>query len=301
MKTEFSSTSVRIFAWLSLIANSLIIVSGALVRLTGSGLGCPTWPRCTEDSFVPHGELGIHGMIEFGNRLITFVVAAAVIMSFLSIWRSVERTPLRMYLAMTIGLGVPLQAVIGGITVLTDLNPWVVGLHMISSTVMVALAAWLVFDLSGPYGQSERVTARLSIIVYVVLCASIYLGTVVTGAGPHAGDEQAVRNGLDPETWSRIHALSMWLFIALLLALIWRLRTHTARGRAIVVLLVTAAQGAIGYAQYFTGLPIPLVILHLAGATILLIVTTWLLAATAAPRGVTAENRSPDIASRWLV
>src|SRR5690554_1376745 len=150
MKTEFSSTSVRIFAWLSLIANSLIIVSGALVRLTGSGLGCPTWPRCTEDSFVPHGELGIHGMIEFGNRLITFVVAAAVIMSFLSIWRSVERTPLRMYLAMTIGLGVPLQAVIGGITVLTDLNPWVVGLHMISSTVMVALAAWLVFDLSGP-------------------------------------------------------------------------------------------------------------------------------------------------------
>lgn len=281
MNFEFSSVAVRRFAWASLIANAAIIVSGALVRLTGSGLGCPTWPRCTEDSYVPHGALGIHGAIEFGNRLITFVVGAAAILALIAIWKSAERTTLRLRLAVLIALGVPLQAVIGGFTVLSDLNPWVVGLHLVLSIIMVALAAWLVFDLSAAYGSSESTTSRLSITAYVVLAASIYLGTVVTGAGPHAGDAEALRNGLDPETWSRMHALSMWLFTAIMLVLLWRLRAHPARNRAILVLLVTLAQGAIGYAQYFTGLPIPLVLLHLAGATVLLIVSTWFLAATA--------------------
>lgn len=281
MKFEFSSVAVRRLAWASLIANAAIIVSGALVRLTGSGLGCPTWPRCTEDSYVPHGALGIHGAIEFGNRLVTFIVGAAAILALIAIWKSAERTTLRLRLAVLIALGVPLQAVIGGFTVLSDLNPWVVGLHLVLSIVMVALAAWLVFDLTGEYGTSDARTARLSIVAYVALAASIYLGTVVTGAGPHAGDAEALRNGLDPETWSRLHALSMWLFAALMAVLLWRLRAHPARNRAILVLLVTLAQGAIGYAQYFTGLPIPLVLLHLAGASVLLIVATWFLAATA--------------------
>ncbi|NLO72461.1 MAG: heme A synthase [Porphyromonadaceae bacterium] len=281
MNFQFSRVAVKRFAWASLIANAAIIVSGALVRLTGSGLGCPTWPRCTEDSYVPHGALGIHGAIEFGNRLITFVVGAAAILALIAIWKSAERTTLRLRLAVLIALGVPLQAVIGGFTVLSDLNPWVVGLHLVLSIIMVALAAWLVFDLSADYGSNDNVTSRLSIAAYVVLAASIYLGTVVTGAGPHAGDAEALRNGLDPETWSRLHALSMWLFAAIMVYLVWRLRAHPARNKAILVLLVTLAQGAIGYAQYFTGLPIPLVLLHLAGASVLLIVATWFLAATA--------------------
>lgn len=280
---QFSTSAVIRFAWLSLIANAAIIVSGALVRLTGSGLGCPTWPRCTEDSYTPHAALGYHSYIEFGNRLVTFVVGAAVILSLLSILRSSVRTRLRVRLAAFIALGVPLQAVIGGISVQTDLNPWVVGLHFVLSAVMVALAAWLVFDLSSEYGASDSLTSRLTLFAYVVLCASIYLGTVVTGAGPHAGDAEALRNGLDPTTWSRFHSMSMWLFIAIMLVLLRRLWTHPAKKRAITVLVVTLAQGGIGYAQYFTGLPVPLVILHLAGATILLIVTTWFVAAVASP------------------
>ena len=281
MSFEFSSATVRRFAWASLVANAAIIVSGALVRLTGSGLGCPTWPRCSDESYVPHGELGIHGVIEFGNRLITFVVGIAAVLALIAIWKSVERTTFRMRLALFVALGVPLQAGIGGITVLTGLNPWIVGLHLVLSVVMVALAAWLVFDLSAIYGQVNSGTSRLSIAAYTVLCASIYLGTVVTGAGPHAGDSGALRNGLDPETWSKLHAWSVWIFVAMMVVLLWRLRTDPAQNRAIAVLVLSLAQGGIGYAQYFTGLPISLVILHLAGATVVLIAATWFLAATA--------------------
>lgn len=281
MSFEFSSASVHRFAWASLIANAAIIVSGALVRLTGSGLGCPTWPRCTDESYVPHGELGIHGAIEFGNRLITFVVGIAAVLALLAIWKSVERTSLRLRLAVLVALGVPLQAVIGGITVLTGLNPWIVGLHLVLSIVMVVLAAWLVFDLSGNYESTESISSKLSVAAFVVLCASIYLGTIVTGAGPHAGDAGALRNGLDPALWSKLHAWSVWIFLGMMLVLLWLLRAHPARNRAIAVLVLSLAQGAIGYAQYFTGLPISLVILHLAGSTLVLIAATWLLAATA--------------------
>ncbi|TXJ03871.1 MAG: heme A synthase [Aeromicrobium sp.] len=277
---EFSEVGARRWAWASLIANSLIIVSGALVRLTASGLGCPTWPQCTDESYLPHGELGIHGAIEFGNRLITFVVAIAVTMAVLAIWRSPARTQRRLTLAIVIALGVPAQIVIGGITVLSDLNPWIVGLHFVTSIIMVGLATWLVFDLRDTYGQTDKLTTRLSLLAYVFLSASLYLGTVVTGAGPHAGDLDAVRNGLDPETWSRLHSLAMWAFVATMLVVLWRLRKQSSRKQAIAVLGVTVAQGGIGYAQYFTGLPVPLVILHLAGATVLLIVMTWFLAAT---------------------
>src|SRR5690606_25329839 len=138
---------------------------------------------------------------------------------------------LRLRLAVLIALGVPLQGVIGGFTVLSDLNPWVVGLHLVLSIIMVALAAWLVFDLTASYGASDNTTSRLSIAAYVVLAASISVGAVVTGAGPHAGDAEALRNGRDPETWSRLHALSMWLFAASMVFFVWRLRVHPARNR----------------------------------------------------------------------
>ena len=126
----------------SLVANVAIVVSGGVVRLTGSGLGCPTWPRCTDESFVPHRELGIHGAIEFGNRMLTFAVAAVAIGTFVLAWRYGRPAVLR--LALLLALGVPAQAVIGGITVLTDLNPWVVSFHLLVSLAMVGLAVVLI-------------------------------------------------------------------------------------------------------------------------------------------------------------
>lgn len=276
----FTTRTVHIWAWLSLVANSVIIVSGALVRLTGSGLGCPTWPKCTEDSFVPHAALGHHGVIEFGNRLVTYLVAVAAIGVLIVLIRSAERTRLRFRLAIFVVLGVPLQAVIGGITVLTDLNPWIVSLHLVLSMAMVALATWLVLDLRRDYGSTDQVTSRLALASYVVLAGSVYLGTIVTGSGPHAGDAAALRNGLDPLLWSRIHALSVWLFVALLVVLLVRLAGQPGFRTTSLVFVLTLAQGGIGYLQHFTGLPIGLVLAHLVGATVLLAAATWMVAAT---------------------
>ena len=139
--------ALRGWAIVSLVMNIVIVVTGGLVRLTGSGLGCPTWPRCTEDSYVSHPELGIHGAIEFGNRLFTLVLVLAAALTFISAMLYREngrpRTDLR-WLAAGLALGIPLQGIIGGITVLTQLNPYVVGLHLLLSMVLIALAVWLV-------------------------------------------------------------------------------------------------------------------------------------------------------------
>lgn len=279
MRLTFEARTVLLWAWASLVANAFIIVSGALVRLTGSGLGCPTWPKCTDESFVPHEELGIHGAIEFGNRLVTYLVAAAAIAALFTLWRSTLGNRRRLTLAWAVVTGVPLQAVVGGLSVLSGLNPWVVGLHMVLSMIMVVLASWLVIDLRGEYGTVDAVSARLAQAAFVVLAASIYLGTVVTGAGPHAGDAGAARNGLDPMIWTRFHSLMSWAFVVLIVLLWIRMREHPERKKVDVVILLSIAQGAIGYVQYFNQLPVPVVLLHLAGSALVLIASTWALAA----------------------
>jgi cytochrome c oxidase assembly protein subunit 15 len=274
---------MRPAALASLVANIGIVLTGGVVRLTGSGLGCPTWPRCTDESFVAHRAMGVHGAIEFGNRLLTFVVAAVAIATFLVAWRYGRPALLR--LAFLLALGVPAQAVIGGITVLTDLNPWVVSLHLLVSLAMVGLAVALLRRVGEGDGPPRPVvpqgTVWLTRAVFVVGWAVLYVGTVVTGSGPHAGDVDAPRNGLDPRALSQLHADVVFLLLGLAVATVLVTRTPgtpvRVRRAAGVLLAVLLAQGLVGFVQYATDLPVVLVGLHLLGAAVVSASTTWLL------------------------
>ncbi|QIX26792.1 heme A synthase [Nocardioides sp. JQ2195] len=276
----------RLASWLwplavaNILCNIGIVVTGAAVRLTGSGLGCPTWPRCTEQSLRPHAELGLHGVIEFGNRLLTFVLAIVAILCFLAAIAAKDRVATR--LSFVIGLYIPAQAVIGGITVLTDLNPWVVALHFLSSMVIIMFCLALMDHLRSPTRRRapapHRVTAlALMVTGWVVL----YLGTVVTGAGPHAGDADARRNGLDPRVTSFVHAGSVALLIVLTVVLLVLARRAGDRWLTVVtgaLLGVELLQGLVGVVQYATDLPVLLVALHMLGAGLLTagLARTWL-------------------------
>jgi cytochrome c oxidase assembly protein subunit 15 len=266
--------ALRGWAVVSLIMNIVIVVTGGLVRLTGSGLGCPTWPRCTEDSYVSHPELGIHGDIEFGNRLLTLVLVTAAALTFISAFLYREngrpRRDLR-WLAGGLALGIPLQGVIGGITVLTQLNPYVVGLHLLLSMVLIALAVlllrktwrWAPVSASKPAVVLTRVT-------FVLLWLTVWLGTLVTGSGPHAGDENAPRNGLDGLLVTRLHTSAVYATVAASLVCLVLLRNRAA----LLLILVELVQVGIGVAQYQLGLPIWLVALHLLGASLAIATVT---------------------------
>jgi cytochrome c oxidase assembly protein subunit 15 len=269
---------VERWAWAAVVANIVIVLTGGLVRLTDSGLGCPTWPRCTDSSFVPHRALGVHGVIEFGNRMLTYVLIAVVIATFVAVWRWAGTSRELRRLAALIAFGVPFQGVIGGITVLTDLNPWVVSLHMILSMLLVAASMLLVVRVRGANHQVWPAYAKQVVLAtYVVLWAAVYLGTMVTGAGPHAGDAEAPRNGLDPHVMSHVHAASVYVLVALTVAACVMLRRTPAARVAVVLLVVELAQGTIGFVQYFTDLPIALVAIHLVGAAALIAGGTRLL------------------------
>ena len=258
-------------AVLNLLVNLGIIVTGAAVRLTGSGLGCPTWPRCTEESYVAHSSMGMHGAIEFGNRLLTFVLVAVAVLCFVAAWRSRDRVAF--WCSAVVALGVPLQAVIGGITVLTDLNPWIVSLHLVASLAMVMVCLALLDHLRSPSRPAAPAAPRaLATAIMTVGWVVLYLGTVVTGAGPHAGDADAVRNGLDPANVAKIHAAAVYVLVALTIALL--VLAVRARDRWLTV--VTGAlfglellQGVIGWTQYLLDLPELLVALHMLGAGLL--------------------------------
>lgn len=269
------------WAWASIVANIGIVVTGGVVRLTGSGLGCPTWPRCTAESFTPHGAYSVHSAIEFGNRLLTYVLVAIAIGTFVAAWQS-RRRDLRL-LALVIGLGIPAQAIIGGITVLTDLNPWIVSLHLMVSMLIIAVAVLFLQHVRRP---APVVPARGPLVVlawltFAAAWAVLYVGTVVTGAGPHAGDEDAPRNGLDPLQWSQVHADLVFLLIGLTVGLLLAclaLHQPATTVRAVVALLVVElAQGLIGFVQYFTDLPIVLVGFHMLGAAIISATVAWAL------------------------
>jgi cytochrome c oxidase assembly protein subunit 15 len=267
----------------TLVVNILIVVTGGVVRLTSSGLGCPTWPRCTEESFVPHGELGLHGAIEFGNRMVTFVLAAVAVATFLAAWRHGRGSVVR--LAFVLGLGVPAQAVIGGITVLTDLNPWVVAFHLLVSLAMIGVSVLLLRRLRE--GDGAAVATVPPGVVWLVRSTFVagwlvlYLGTVVTGSGPHAGDLDAVRNGLDPAALSQLHTDAVFLLLGLTIGALFALRAVHAPARAVraakVLLGLELAQGLVGFVQYFTGLPVVLVGLHLLGSALVSAALAWLL------------------------
>lgn len=285
---------VRRWTWTTLVANVVIILTGGLVRLTGSGLGCPTWPRCTDDSFVPHRELGAHGLIEFGNRLLTYVLIAVVLATAVAVWRWAGTSRSLRQHAVVIALGIPLQGVVGGITVLTDLNPWIVAVHLLLSLVLVALSVWLVLRVRGAPGRpADRRVRRLAVALYGLVWVAVYLGTVVTGSGPHAGDANAPRNGLAPETWSHIHAVAVYGLVAVTVALWWAVRSTPLRRAATVVLGLELAQGAVGFVQYWTGLPVPLVTVHLLGAAVLVAAATWLLLGALGSPGAARQDAAP--------
>jgi cytochrome c oxidase assembly protein subunit 15 len=284
-----TNTSVERWAWAAVVANTVIILTGGLVRLTGSGLGCPTWPKCTDESIAPrHDAFNLHGVIEFGNRLLTYVLIAIVIATLVAVWRWAGTTRSLRQLAVVIVLGVPFQAVIGGITVLADLNPWVVSLHLVLSMFLVAASVLLVVRVRGgvPTAYAARAT-QLVLAAYVVLWIVVYLGTIVTGSGPHAGDDEAPRNMLDPQLMSRIHALGVYALVGLTIAACVVLRRTPAARLAVGLLVAELAQGLIGYVQYFTDLPIALVAAHLVGAAVLVAIGTMLLVEVAAARGRT--------------
>ena len=259
------------FGWATLVANILLVLSGGAVRLSGSGLGCPTWPQCQSGSLVPRGELSIHKAIEFGNRSLTGVLTVIAIMTFISAWQS-HRRELRQ-LAFWLAMFIPVQAVIGGISVRTHLNPWVVSLHLISSMVIIALAVVYIVRIDRPLPRPSVIRWAQFGAAFVVL----YLGTVVTGAGPHAGDAgrdaTKYRNGFSPLETAQLHTDFVFLLVGLTLALV-----VTKRSRAVIALLATEVFNAtIGFIQYFSHLPVVLVGIHMLGAALVAAASTWVL------------------------
>lgn len=291
---------VRRLAAASVAANAAIVFTGGIVRLTGSGLGCPTWPTCTDASFTPTPEYAQHGVIEFGNRMLTFVLTAVVLATLLAVLRS-DRRSLRP-LAVASFLGIPAQAVLGGITVLTGLNPWTVAAHFLLSMGILAVTTTLAWRAYRPDGPARpAVNPSLVTLVRVltgVTLAVLAIGTVVTGSGPHAGDADVPRTGLDPETVSQLHADAVMLLVGLTVAALLWLRGSkappAATRAAAILLAVELAQGAIGFAQYFTGLPVVLVALHLAGACAVWVAALRLLLSTSTRSAVSVPTKTQE-------
>ncbi|MGX5717825.1 COX15/CtaA family protein [Arthrobacter sp. MAHUQ-56] len=277
---------VRRLAVASLIGQTLLVVTGGAVRLTASGLGCPTWPRCTSDSLVNTPEMGIHGFIEFGNRLLTFALAAVAALMLVYLWNLRKERKDLFLLALGLLASIPAQAVIGGVTVLTNLNPWVVGLHFLVSMALVVFATLLVNRAFGRTGRFVSVQHQalpgllrpVTAAVALFSAVAVMLGVVVTGAGPHAGDADAPRNDLDWDLFSHIHAVPAYLVTAgTLVALVLVLRrriTGPFRTAVLALLGVTVLQAVIGFTQYYNGIPALLVAAHMLGAALLMAAST---------------------------
>jgi len=263
---------------LLLILQAALVVTGGAVRLTGSGLGCPTWPECTPGSYtpVPHQAEGqLHAWIEFGNRLLTFVLVIASIAVLVAVLRA-GRSDLRT-LAAGQFIGIFGQGVLGGITVLTDLNPIPVAGHLLLSVILIAGATSLHSRRRSPvtFVKASSLTSKISVTHIVTSFIVIVLGTLVTGSGPHAGDLQAKRFGFDIRTVAWIHADAVIFLLGITVAFYVAQGTSDRTKRALKVFAVIAlAQGGIGYIQYFTGIPEVLVAAHLAGATLVWI-ASW--------------------------
>jgi cytochrome c oxidase assembly protein subunit 15 len=280
LPTAFSPATVSRVALANAVANGVIVVTGGAVRLTGSGLGCPTWPSCTEDSFVATPELAVYGVIEFTNRTLTGLLTVAAIAVLVVVFRSARRD-LRPLAALSF-LGIPAQALLGGVTVLTELNPWLVAAHFLVSTVLIAIATTLWLRSREP-GVGRPLLRRPFVLltrgIAAVTAAVLVLGTIVTGSGPHSGDvdDNGIPTGdrmhFDPEMVSQLHADVVFLLVGLTVALLVALYATDSPDRirraAADLLVVQLAQGLVGFVQYFSDLPIALVLVHMLGAVLI--------------------------------
>ncbi len=273
----------------NLVAQGAIVITGVTVRLTGSGLGCPTWPQCVDGSYTPTArqEQQWHKLVEFGNRTLTFILVllaiAAIVAAIIDQRNRVKlggnRRGVLLALASIPFLGTFAQAILGGITVLTGLSPVTVASHLLLSMALIAGCVALVVR-SGDAGDGPvqlLVRREIRVLTWILLAVTaliVMIGTVVTGSGPHSGDAKAEnRFSFDPRMVSWLHADVALLFIGLTIALLLAMYLTHAPAKAIkltwVLITISIIQGALGYTQYFTGLPIVLVLLHVAGATLL--------------------------------
>lgn len=264
---------------LLLFLQSALVITGGAVRVTGSGLGCPTWPECTPGSYTPvpgQAEGALHAWIEFGNRLLTFALLFAALATVIAIFRA-GRRDLR-FLGATQVLGILGQGVLGGITVLTDLNPLAVGSHLLLSILLIAAATSLHSRRHHPYvrtSSSQVRISRLSLAHINVAFVAITIGTLVTGSGPHAGDVDAPRLDFAITTITRFHSASVWLLMGITLVFLFSKSLNFETKRWLRIFLVLAiAQGGLGYIQYFLGVPEGLVVLHLLGS-VLVWIAAW--------------------------
>lgn len=307
LPTRYTSW-VKSMAYSVVITNIILIISGGIVRLTGSGLGCDTWPRCTSDgSWTTTPEAGIHGIVEFGNRMLTFVLMAVTVLAFLAILRIVmpelrsfkELLPKLFFglrardyrysdlfnFSLLLLWGIPLQAVVGGISVKLKLNPWMITAHFYITAIMIAIAAVFLnrvlryFEESAAEGENilhDGVPAgasamrALGFVSFILVAFLVFMGTVVTGTGPHAGDPNTHRHAFDPWTVTRMHSFTVWTYCLVQLALFWIYKKNRWPGSLkkglIFVLAMLVYQAIIGYLQFFNGLPIWMVELHLIGS-----------------------------------
>jgi cytochrome c oxidase assembly protein subunit 15 len=219
VKPLFAESRLALYGWLSLVSQILIVVTGGLVRLTGSGLGCPTWPKCTADSITTVPAQGLHGVIEFANRLLTFALLVIAVLTLVAVVRSSVRKALKLtWPAIWLFLGIPAQAVLGGFTVLTKLNPWLVGAHFVLSGIMIAIASVLVWRIKQPATQIiPSMVYNLGWPTTIFGAITVVIGVLVTGAGPHAGDANSVRNGLNLEVWFHYHSYPAYVMLTLVI------------------------------------------------------------------------------------
>ncbi|WTO30167.1 COX15/CtaA family protein [Streptomyces virginiae] len=270
-----SPRTVQRAALAALVMSVVIVVTGGAVRLTGSGLGCDTWPKCTDDSLIVTQEQGFHGAIEFGNRMLTYALSAAVG------WAIIAARSAKPWRHSLTRLGwvqfaiVMANAVLGGITVLTGLNPYSVAGHFLLATALITVTTvtWQ-RTREGDGVPRPRVPGPVRKLSWALLATTLVLiaaGTVVTGSGPHAGDSSEIkRMPFDWDTTAHVHAVAAWVVCALGIAMWLVLRVVDApadtRARARDLLIVLLAQGAIGYVQYATQVPEALVAAHMLGS-----------------------------------
>ncbi|MFJ5273999.1 heme A synthase [Streptomyces sp. NPDC088358] len=270
-----TARTVRRAALAALVMSVVIVVTGGAVRLTGSGLGCPTWPKCTDDSLTTTSAMGFHGVIEFTNRMLTYVLCAAVGWAIIAArsekpWRR-DLTRLgwaQFWIVMS-------NAILGGVVVLVGLNPYTVAAHFLLSTALITVATvmWQ-RTREGSAAPRPLVGKAVQQLVWCLVAATVVLiavGTVVTGAGPHAGDSSEVdRMHVSWENVAKLHAVLAWIVVTLTFALWFVLKAVDApRGpldRTRDLFLILLGQGVIGYVQYFTDLPEALVGLHMFGS-----------------------------------